>query len=155
MPSGAWQRLWPPRGPRCPIAHQALAVGQLGHFPSLHHQRPPRQLCFEHSEILEHNRFLSPWHSRRAVTQKRPLFSKETSRPGSPAGLLVKQVPPQKRAKGCARRPKGPQSQPASFLLLTDAQLGNDGAVALDVDFGQVVEKVSPLADHLQQATAE
>ena len=53
-----------------PIAHQALAVGQLGHFPSLHHQRPPRQLCFEHSEILEHNRFLSPWHSRQGGYSK-------------------------------------------------------------------------------------
>ena len=50
--------------------------------------------------------------------------------------------------------PKGPQPQPAAFLLLTDAQLGNDGAVALNVDLGQVVEKVSPLANHLQQAAA-
>ena len=35
--------------------------------------------------------------------------------------------------------------------LLADAQLGNDSAVALDVDLGQVVEEAAALADHLDR----
>ena len=38
-----------------PIAHQALTVGQLGHFPGFHHQGAARQLCFEHFKILKHD----------------------------------------------------------------------------------------------------
>ena len=39
-------------------------------------------------------------------------------------------------------------------LLLTDAELGDNGTIPLDVDLCQVVEKVSPLADHFQEAAA-
>ena len=39
-------------------------------------------------------------------------------------------------------------------FLLSDAQLGDDGAVTLDVLVHQVVEHLAALTDHLQQAPA-
>ena len=38
--------------------------------------------------------------------------------------------------------------------LLSDAELGDAGSVALNVLLGQVVQKVAALTDHLQQAEA-
>ena len=43
---------------------------------------------------------------------------------------------------------------PPRFLLLTDAQLGDDGTIALDVLGHQVVQHLAALTDHLQQAAA-
>ena len=37
-------------------------------------------------------------------------------------------------------------------ILLTDAQLGDDGAVALDVVLRHIVQQTAALADHLEQA---
>ena len=38
--------------------------------------------------------------------------------------------------------------------LLTDAQLGDDGTITVDVLTGQVVQQVAALTDHHQQTTA-
>ena len=46
------------------------------------------------------------------------------------------------------RLPRGIQ------VLLTDAQLSDDGTVTLDVVLGQVVEQVAATANHLHQAAA-
>ena len=43
---------------------------------------------------------------------------------------------------------------PSLQYLLTDAQLGDEGAVTVDVLLHQVVEHAAALADHLEQATA-
>ena len=43
---------------------------------------------------------------------------------------------------------------PANVFLFTDAELGNDRTIALDVHTHEVVEQVSYLANHLQQAAA-
>ena len=45
---------------------------------------------------------------------------------------------------------------PSSFqiVLLAQTQLGNDGAVTLDILLLEIVEKVSSLTDHLQQTAA-
>ena len=44
--------------------------------------------------------------------------------------------------------------RPMSTNLLTDAQLGDDGAVALDILGHQVVQQLAALTDHLIQAAA-
>ena len=43
---------------------------------------------------------------------------------------------------------------PPRFFLLSDAQLGDNGAVALDVLGHQIVQHLAALTDHLQQAAA-
>lgn len=42
----------------------------------------------------------------------------------------------------------------AKRQLFTDAQLGDDGTIPLDVLLGQVVQHLAALTDHLQQASA-
>ena len=42
----------------------------------------------------------------------------------------------------------------AKRQLFTDAQLGDDGTIPLDVLLGQVVQHLAALTDHLQQAAA-
>ena len=42
----------------------------------------------------------------------------------------------------------------AYCLLLTDAELGDDGTIALDVLLHEVVEQAAALTDHLVQAAA-
>ena len=48
-------------------------------------------------------------------------------------------------------RPRGP---PIDALLLTDAQLCNDGAITVDVLLCKIVEQAAALTDHHEQATA-
>ena len=43
---------------------------------------------------------------------------------------------------------------PPRFFLLSDAELGDNGAVALDVLGHQIVQHLAALTDHLQQAAA-
>ena len=48
---------------------------------------------------------------------------------------------------------RGKQNFPRVYrFLLADAELGNDGTIALDVLLHQVVEKAATLTDHLVQA---
>jgi len=39
-------------------------------------------------------------------------------------------------------------------LLFTDTQLCNDGTIALDINFRQIVQQISSLSDHFQKAAA-
>ena len=43
---------------------------------------------------------------------------------------------------------------PPRFFLLSDAELGDNGAVALDVLGHQIVQHLAALTDHLEQAAA-
>ena len=43
--------------------------------------------------------------------------------------------------------------RPDSGNLLTQAQLGDQGTIALDVLLGQIVQHLAALTDHLQQTT--
>ena len=47
----------------------------------------------------------------------------------------------------------GQTRHPDSRFLLTDAQLGDEGTIALDVLLLEVVQEAAALTDHLQQAT--
>ena len=57
--------------------------------------------------------------------------------------------PVRKPSQSAAGRAPGAAGQ-----LLTDAQLGNDGTIPLDVLLGQIVQHLAALTDHLQQAAA-
>ena len=46
------------------------------------------------------------------------------------------------------------EDQSGITVLLADAQLGDDGSVAVDVLLGQVVEQAAALADHHEKAAA-
>ena len=86
-----------------PIAHQALPVGQLSHFPGLYHQRTASQFCLKHSKILEHftRSFLpgSQMTPGRFLSERRSCLTRKQAGRGCSGWFACKTVPPLKKSE--------------------------------------------------------